>query len=89
MEKNGLKSKIQEFMKKNSWQTSMICKLILIIIDWPKFTTKLMGWEEIMTENMSKDIIHAWRGTNEGLKPESLIQAAKGLQCCLSMAISI
>jgi len=40
---------------------------------------KLMGWEEIMTENMSKDaIIHAWRGTNEGLKPgESLIQAAK------------
>jgi hexosaminidase len=42
-----------------------------------------MGWEEIMTENMSKDIIHAWRGTNEGLKPESLIQAAKWLQCCL------
>jgi hexosaminidase len=24
-------------------------------------TKKLMGWEEIMTENMSKDaIIHAW-----------------------------
>jgi hexosaminidase len=37
-----------------------------------------MGWEEIMTENMSKDaIIHAW-GTNEGQEAGgALIKAAK------------
>jgi hexosaminidase len=44
-----------------------------------KHNKKLMGWEEIMTENMSKDaIIHAWRGVNEGLSSGgSLIKAAK------------
>ena len=74
--------KIQEFMKKNmlankhDLQTYFNMKLIPMLEVHNK---KLMGWEEIMTENMSKDaIIHAWRGTNEGLKPgESLIQAAK------------
>jgi hexosaminidase len=74
--------KIQEFMKKNKLankhdlQTYFNMKLIPMLKIHNK---KLMGWEEIMTENMSKDaIIHAWRGTNEGLKPgESLIQATK------------
>lgn len=74
--------KIQEFMRKNKLadkhdlQTYFNMKLIPML---QKHNKKLMGWEEIMTENMSKDaIIHAWRGTNEGLKPgESLIQAAK------------
>jgi hexosaminidase len=74
--------KIQEFMKKNKLankhdlQTYFNMKLIPMLKIHNK---KLMGWEEIMTENMSKDaIIHAWRGTNEGVKPgESLIQAAK------------
>jgi hexosaminidase len=44
-----------------------------------KHNKKLMGWEEIMTENMSKDaIIHAWRGTNEGQEAGgALIKAAK------------
>jgi hypothetical protein len=33
-----------------------------------KHNKRLMGWEEIMTKDMSKDaIIHAWRGGNEGL----------------------
>lgn len=40
---------------------------------------EIMGWEEIMTPNMSKNaIIHSWRGVNEGLQAgESLINAAK------------
>lgn len=61
---------IQQFMKENSMgskhdlQTYFNMKLIPML---KKHNKKLMGWEEIMTENMSKDaIIHAWRGTNEG-----------------------
>jgi hexosaminidase len=40
---------------------------------------EVMGWEEIMTPNMSKNaIIHSWKGVNEGLQAgESLINAAK------------
>jgi hexosaminidase len=38
-----------------------------------------MGWEEILTNDMSKAIIHAWRGVNEGLSPGgALVKAAKG-----------
>lgn len=74
--------RIQEFMKKNNFsgkhdlQTYFNMKLIPML---KKHSKKLMGWEEIMTHNMSKDaIIHAWRGVNEGLQPgESLIKAAK------------
>ncbi len=44
-----------------------------------RYNKKLIGWEEIMTPNMSKTaIIHSWRGVNEGLKPkQSLVDAVK------------
>lgn len=44
-----------------------------------KHGKQLMGWEEIMTKDMSKEaIIHSWRGAHEGMKPgESLINAVK------------
>ena len=73
---------IQQFMRENSivnnhdLQTYFNMKLIPML---KKHNKKLMGWEEIMTENMSKDaIIHAWRGTNEGQAAGgALIEAAK------------
>ncbi|RTY84713.1 beta-N-acetylhexosaminidase [Flavobacterium sp. ZB4P23] len=73
---------IQQFKKDNNLasnhdlQTYFNMKLIPIL---KKYNKKLMGWEEIMTENMSKDaIIHAWRGTNEGQEAGgALIEAAK------------
>lgn len=73
---------IQKFKKDNTLvnnhdlQTYFNMKLIPIL---KKYNKKLMGWEEIMTENMSKDaIIHAWRGTNEGQEAGgALIKAAK------------
>ena len=74
--------KIQQFKKENNLvnnhdlQTYFNMKLIPML---KKHNKKLMGWEEIMTENMSKDaIIHAWRGTNEGQEAGgALIKAAK------------
>ena len=73
---------IQQFKKENNLvnnhdlQTYFNMKLIPML---KKHNKKLMGWEEIMTENMSKDaIIHAWRGTNEGQEAGgALIKAAK------------
>ena len=73
---------IQQFKKDNNLannhdlQTYFNMKLIPML---KKHNKKLMGWEEIMTENMSKDaIIHAWRGTNEGKEAGgALIKAAK------------
>jgi hexosaminidase len=73
---------IQQFKKDNNLvnnhdlQTYFNMKLIPML---KKHNKKLMGWEEIMTENMSKDaIIHVWRGTNEGLEAGgALIKAAK------------
>ena len=73
---------IQQFMRENSMrskhdlQTYFNMKLIPML---KKHDKKLMGWEEIMTENMSKDaIIHAWRGTNEGQEAGgALTKAAK------------
>lgn len=82
--------KIQEFKKKyklannHELQTYFNMQLIPML---KKHHKQLMGWEEIMTENMSKDaIIHAWRGTNEGLDSGgSLIKAAKsGFKTVLS-----
>ncbi|WP_035672754.1 beta-N-acetylhexosaminidase [Flavobacterium sp. 83] len=82
--------KIQEFKKKNKFdnnhdlQTYFNMQLVPML---KKYNKKLMGWEEIMTKNMSKDaIIHAWRGTNEGLSAGgALIKAAKnGYQTVLS-----
>ncbi|MFQ3173439.1 MAG: hexosaminidase, partial [Flavobacterium sp.] len=82
--------KIQEFKQENKMasnhdlQTYFNMQLIPML---KKHNKKLMGWEEIMTENMSKDaIIHAWRGTNEGkASGGSLAEAAKnGYQTVLS-----
>ena len=43
-----------------------------------KLDKKLMGWDEIMTPTMPKTaVIHSWRGTHEGLKSSTLIEAAK------------
>ncbi|MFV8344391.1 beta-N-acetylhexosaminidase [Flavobacterium sp. XS2P39] len=74
--------KIQEFKKKynlannHDLQTYFNMQLLPML---KKHNKKMMGWEEIMTEGMSKDaIIHAWRGANEGLAAGgALIKAAK------------
>lgn len=74
--------KIQEFKKKNKLETNhdlqtyFTMKLVPML---KKHGKQLMGWEEIMTKDMSKDaIIHSWRGVNEGMKPgESLVNAVK------------
>lgn len=82
--------KIQQFKKEHHFETNhdlqtyFTMKLIPML---KKHNKVLMGWEEIMTKDMSKDaIIHSWRGVNEGLKPgESMINAArKGHQVVLS-----
>lgn len=73
--------KIQEFMKKNKLannhelQTYFTMQLIPML---KKHQKELMGWEEIMTKNMSKEaIIHSWKGPNEGVTAgSSLITAA-------------
>ncbi|MCV9928900.1 beta-N-acetylhexosaminidase [Flavobacterium sp. LS1R49] len=74
--------KIQEFKKKNKLatnhelQTYFTMQLVPML---KKHGKQLMGWEEIMTKNMSKDaIIHSWRGPNEGVGVgESLTAAVK------------
>jgi hexosaminidase len=74
--------KIQEFKKKNNLannhelQTYFTMQLIPML---KKHNKELMGWEEIMTKNMSKDaIIHSWKGTNEGVATgSSLVNAVK------------
>ncbi|MBK0368932.1 beta-N-acetylhexosaminidase [Flavobacterium agrisoli] len=82
--------KIQEFKKKNNiktnhdLQTYFTMKLVPML---KKHGKQLMGWEEIMTKDMSKDaIIHAWRGPNEGVPAgKSLLDAAqKGYKTVLS-----
>jgi len=74
--------KIQEFKKKNNFannhelQTYFTMQLIPML---KKHNKKLMGWEEIMTKNLSKDaIIHSWKGSNEGIAAgQSLVNAVK------------
>lgn len=74
--------KIQEFKKKNKLatnhelQTYFTMQLVPML---KKHGKQLMGWEEILTKNMSKDaIIHAWRGANEGVTAgQSLVDAVK------------
>nr|WP_315149518.1 family 20 glycosylhydrolase [uncultured Flavobacterium sp.] len=74
--------KIQEFKKKNNFannhelQTYFTMQLIPML---KKHNKTLMGWEEIMTQNLSKDaIIHSWKGTNEGVPTgQSLANAVK------------
>jgi hexosaminidase len=73
---------IQAFMKANNLktnhdlQTYFNIKLEVILA---KYGKKVMGWEEIMTENMpTTALIHSWKGANEGAKlGGSLIIAAK------------
>ena len=81
---------IQRFMAENEipdnhmLQTYFNIRLEKILDAYGK---KLMGWEEIMTENMPKTaLIHSWRGINEGMEPgESLIKAVRnGYQTILS-----
>lgn len=75
--------KIQEFKKKNNLvtnhdlQTYFTMKLVPML---KKHNKVLMGWEEIMTKDMSKDaVIHSWRGVNEGVPVgQSLVNAVKG-----------
>ena len=74
--------KIQEFKKKNKLSTNHELQTYFTMQLVPmlkKHGKQLMGWEEIMTKNMSKDaIIHAWRGANEGAVPgQSLVDAVK------------
>jgi hexosaminidase len=74
--------KIQEFKKKNKLatnhelQTYFTMQLVPML---KKHGKQLMGWEEILTKNMSKEaIIHSWRGPNEGMiAGQSLINAVK------------
>ena len=74
--------KIQEFKKKNKLennhelQTYFTMQLIPML---KKHNKELMGWEEIMTKNLSKQaIIHSWKGLNEGVPAgQSLTNAVK------------
>ena len=74
--------KIQQFKKahglttNHELQTYFTMQLVPML---KKHGKQLMGWEEIMTKNMSKDaIIHSWKGVNEGVVPgKSLIDAVK------------
>lgn len=74
--------KIQEFKKKNKLatnhelQTYFTMQLVPML---KKHGKQLMGWEEILTKNMSKEaIIHSWRGPNEGvIAGQSLVDAVK------------
>ena len=74
--------KIQQFMKKNKLETNHELQTYFTMQLVPmlkKHHKELMGWEEIMTKNMSKDaIIHSWKGPNEGVSSgQSLVNAAK------------
>lgn len=81
---------IQRFKKKKKLKTNHDLQTyfnIRLEKTLNKLGKKLMGWDEIMTENMPKtSVIHSWRGENEGLpNGGSLIQAAKsGYQTVLS-----
>lgn len=74
--------KIQQFKKKHNLitnhdlQTFFNIRLEEILA---KYGKSIMGWEEIMTDNMpTTALIHAWKGVNEGVPAgSSLITAAK------------
>ncbi|MDC9724267.1 MAG: family 20 glycosylhydrolase [Urechidicola sp.] len=81
---------IQQFMKENGLktnhdlQTYFNIRLQKIL---KKENKTLMGWDEIMTDEMPKDaMIHSWRGENEGFKEGGTqIKAAKlGFKTVLS-----
>jgi hexosaminidase len=63
--------KIKDFKKKNKLETNHELQTYFTMQLIPmlkKHNKTLMGWEEIMTKNMSKEaIIHSWKGPNEGV----------------------
>jgi hexosaminidase len=74
--------KIQEFKKKNKLATNHELQTYFTMQLAPmlkKHGKQLMGWEEILTKNLSKEaIVHSWRGPNEGVLPgQSLADAVK------------
>jgi hexosaminidase len=82
--------KKNEITSNHDLQTYFNMKLIPML---KKHNKRLMGWEEIMTKDMSKDaIIHAWRGGNEGVtQVERLLQPQRmaTIQFCLMGIILI
>ncbi len=79
---------IQKFMKENNLknnhelQTYFNIRLQKILQKQGKI---LMGWDEIMTENMPKDaIIHSWRIVKEGQDPKQIEVAKNGYKTVLS-----
>ena len=75
--------KTHQLKTNHDLQTYFNIKLEKILL---KLNKKLMGWDEIMTPTMpTTAVIHSWRGTQEGLKQSTLIEAAKkGYQSVLS-----
>ncbi|MFB9076402.1 beta-N-acetylhexosaminidase [Flavobacterium procerum] len=74
--------KIQEFKKKHNLKTNHELQTYFTMQLVPmlkKHGKQLMGWEEILTKDLSKEaIIHSWRGPNEGVVAgKSLVDAVK------------
>jgi hexosaminidase len=73
---------IQAFMKSHNLKTNHDLQTYFNIrLDkiLSKYGKSVMGWEEIMTDNMpTTALIHSWRGVNEGTSGgSSLVKAAK------------
>ncbi|WP_426484534.1 beta-N-acetylhexosaminidase [Flavobacterium sp. 2] len=74
--------KIQEFKKKHNLKTNHELQTYFTMQLAPmlkKHGKQLMGWEEILTKDLSKEaIVHSWRGANEGMAAgQSLVDAVK------------
>jgi hexosaminidase len=74
--------KIQEFKKKHKLNTNHELQTYFTMQLAPmlkKYGKQLMGWEEILTKDLSKEaIVHSWRGPNEGVVAgQSLVNAVK------------
>ncbi|TDO95658.1 beta-N-acetylhexosaminidase [Flavobacterium sp. 245] len=74
--------KIQEFKKKHNLKTNHELQTYFTMQLAPmlkKHGKQLMGWEEILTKDLSKEaIVHSWRGANEGMTAgQSLVDAVK------------
>ncbi len=74
--------KIQEFKKKHNLKTNHELQTYFTMQLAPmlkKHGKQLMGWEEILTKDLSKEaIVHSWRGPNEGMVAgQSLVDAVK------------
>lgn len=74
--------KIQEFKKKHNFKNNHELQTYFTMQLAPmlkKHGKQLMGWEEILTKDLSKEaIVHSWRGPNEGMAAgQSLVDAVK------------